>query len=114
MIEPMIYVGLPTSQQNHISKNVESVFEVIFKIMGVSKKKIIGRSHFPIVVDSRIFFSWVLKNKFHFSYAQIAKELHRDRSTINYYFEVFDARLETEPTFRRNHEAVLAELARRF
>jgi len=46
MIEPMIYVGLPTSQQNHISKNVESVFEVIFKTMGVTKSKLIGRSHF--------------------------------------------------------------------
>ncbi|GAA0883261.1 hypothetical protein GCM10009120_18580 [Sphingobacterium siyangense subsp. cladoniae] len=114
MIEPMIYVGLPTSQQNFISKNIESVFEAIFKTMGVSKSKLIGRSHFPLLVDSRIFFAWVLKNKFHFTSAQIAKELHRERTTISYYFEVFDARLETEPTFRRNHEAVLTELGKRF
>lgn len=114
MIEPIIYVGLPTSQQNYISKNVESVFEVISKTMGVSKSKLIGRSHLPLLVDSRIFFAWVLKNRFRFTSAQIAKELHRERTTISYYFEVFDARLETEPTFRRNHEAVLAELGRRF
>lgn len=114
MIEPMIYAGLPAEKQTKISKNSDLVFEVVQKTMGYSKADLIGKGRNTLLVDSRIFFSWILRNRLKCTFSQIGNQLKRDHTTIMYYFEVFDMRLQNEPIFRRNHEAVLAEFVRRF
>jgi len=114
MIEPIIYVGLPAYQKRRIYKNVDTVFKVIETVTGYSENELIGRDRRQGVVDARILFAWALRFRLNRTLMYIAEQLKRDHSSIIYYFEVFDARLETEPTFRRNHEAVLTELGRIF
>ncbi len=114
MIDPMIYAGLPAYQKRRIYKNVDTVFKVIETVTGYSEKQLIGRDRKQGVVDARILFSWVLRFRLNRTLMSISEQLNRDHTSIIYYFEVFDARLETEPTFRRNHEAVLADWERIF
>lgn len=109
----MIYAGLPSYEQSKISKNVDVVFEVIQKVMGYSKGDLLGKGRKQLLVDSRMFFAWILRYRFNCTLVYIGNNLKRDHTSVLYYFEVFDTRLETEPTFRRNHEAVLVELGRR-
>lgn len=114
MIDPIIYAGLPAYQKRRIYKNVDTVFEVVKIVTGYSADQLIGRDRRQGLVDARILFAWALRFRLNRTLMYIADQLKRDHTSIIYYFEVFDARLETEPTFRRNHEAVLAELRRRF
>lgn len=89
----------------YLKGRVESVFEMVEDISGITKIMILSKNRRRHIVDSRKIFVNILRRMVNLTGYQVAKEVDMDHTSIVHYEKMHDIHM-LEPEYRRMYSAV--------
>lgn len=117
-ISPYVFPGVDQSLLPKVDKRYdrykitpEEVLSIVAEFHGLSPESIIEKNKCREITDARHMYCGILKNRFKYSYKDIAKILKRDdERTIYHSIKIFKGFIQFEPVYRDQYNKILEHI----